>query len=131
MRLLLDTRALLWFYLGDPQLSPTALAAIVDPDNDKAVSPASFWEIAIKLSIGKYALYEPYDDFIQHAIHDNGFDILAIEPSHTSALVALPFHHKDPFDRILIAQAAAEDLILLTTDAKIPRYASERFRVLS
>ena len=68
MRLLLDSHALLWFYLGDAQLSPTARAAIEDPNNAKAVSPASYWEIAIKLRLGKYQLTETYDEFIQHAI---------------------------------------------------------------
>jgi PIN domain nuclease of toxin-antitoxin system len=124
--LLLDTQALLWFYLGDPQLSPAAQAAIVDPDNAKSVSPASFWEIAIKLSIGKYALKEPYDDFIQHAIRDNGFDILAIEPRHTAALVTLPFHHKDPFDRLLAAQAIVEGIGIVSSDAILDKYGVRR-----
>jgi PIN domain nuclease of toxin-antitoxin system len=126
VRLLLDTQALLWFYLGDPQLSPAAQAAIVDPDNTKSVSPASFWEIAIKLSIGKYALKEPYDDFIQHAIHDNGFDILAIEPRHTAALVTLPFDHKDPFDRLLAAQAIVEGIGIVSSDAILDKYGVRR-----
>ena len=94
MRLLLDTHALLWFYLNDPQLSARAMALILDSANVKLISPASYWEIAIKVNIGKYALNVSYDEFIQEAIHDNGFEILPIEPRHTSAVVALPRHHK-------------------------------------
>jgi PIN domain nuclease of toxin-antitoxin system len=76
VRLLLDTHTLLWFYLGDAQLSGRASALILDPGNSKVISPASYWEIAIKVSLGKYVLNEPYEDLIQHAIFDNGFDIL-------------------------------------------------------
>ena len=126
MILLLDTQAWLWFYLADPQLSPTALAAILDPDNVKSVSPASFWEIAIKVSIGKYALKEPYDEFIQHAIFDNGFDVLPIEPRHTAALITLPFHHKDPFDRLMVAQALVEGIGIVSSDAILDRYGVRR-----
>jgi PIN domain nuclease of toxin-antitoxin system len=86
VRLLLDTHTLLWFYLGDPQLSRAAEAAIVDPVNAKLVSPASYWEIAIKLSMKKYTLHVPFEKFIQEAVFDNGFEILPIEPRHTTAL---------------------------------------------
>lgn len=81
MRLLLDTHALLWFYLDDPQLSRTAKAAIVDLGNVKRVSPASLWEIAIKLSMKRYILHVSYEAFIQEAILDNGFEILPISPA--------------------------------------------------
>lgn len=81
MKVLLDTHALLWFYLGDPQLSGAARTAITDPGNSKLVSPASYWELAIKMSLGKYVLTESYDEFIQHAIFDNGFAILRPNPN--------------------------------------------------
>ncbi len=126
MKLLLDTHSWLWFYLGDAQLSPVAQAAIVDPANTKFVSPASFWEIAIKVSLGKYTLNESYDDFIQHAILDNGFDILAIEPRHTAPLVTLPYHHKDPFDRLMIAQAIVESLSIVGADTMFDNYGVTR-----
>ena len=126
MRLLLDTHALLWFYLNDPQLSARAMALILDSANVKLVSPASYWEIAIKVNIGKYALKVPYHEFIQEAIHDNGFEILPIEPRHTSALVALPRHHNDPFDRLLIAQAIIENVSILSVDAIFDNYAVSR-----
>ena len=122
MRLLLDTHALLWFYLGDPQLSPAAQTATVDPANAKLVSPASFWEIAIKVSIGKYGLNETYEDFIQHAIFDNGFEILAIEPRHAAAVAIMPYHHKDPFDRMLIAQTIVEGIRIVSADTIVDQY---------
>ena len=82
MKLLLDTHTLLWFALGDAQLSAPARQLIEDPANTKFVSPASYWEIAIKISIGKYALLEPYETFFDRAIRQNGFLILPIEPRH-------------------------------------------------
>ena len=122
MRLLLDTHTLLWFYLDDTQLSAPAKTAILDPGNAKLVSPASYWEVAIKVSLGKYALHESYEDFVQHAIFDNGFDVLPIEPRHTAALTRLPFHHRDPFDRLLIAQALVERTPLLSADGAFDPY---------
>ena len=122
MRLLLDTHTLLWFYLGDPQLSSTARGLIDDPANTKLVSPASYWELAIKVSLGKYVLTESYDDFVQHAIFDNGFVILPVEPRHTAALIPLPHHHKDPFDRLLVAQVVVEGIPLVSGDSLLDRY---------
>jgi PIN domain nuclease of toxin-antitoxin system len=122
VRLLLDTHTLLWFYLGDAQLSGRASALILDPGNSKVISPASYWEIAIKVSLGKYVLNEPYEDLIQHAIFDNGFDILPIVPRHTAVLTRLPFHHKDPFDRLIIAQAQVEGIPVVGADAVFDQY---------
>ena len=103
MRLLLDTHALLWFYLSDRRLSARALALMSDPSNIMLVSPASYWEIAIKMNSGKYALTVPHDEFIREAIDDDGFEILSIEPRHTAANLSMPRHHNDPFDRLLIS----------------------------
>jgi PIN domain nuclease of toxin-antitoxin system len=122
MRLLLDTHTLLWFALNDPQLSAAAMTAIMDPVNEKLVSPASYWEIAIKISVKKYALAQPYEDFMHHAIDRNGFHYLHIEPRHTAALIALPYHHRDPFDRLLVAQALVEALPLVSGDAALDSY---------
>jgi PIN domain nuclease of toxin-antitoxin system len=122
VRLLLDTHALLWFYLGDSQLSRPAQDSIIDPNNIKLISPASYWEIAIKLSIQKYTLKVSYDEFIQEAVFDNGFEILPIEPRHTAALISLTFHHKDPFDRMLIAQATVEGIPIVSVDSKFDPY---------
>ena len=92
MKLLLDTHVVLWFYLADPQLSATASVAIMDPTNEKWVSPASYWEIAIKISIGKYAVAQPYEDFWRNAIDANGFQVLHILPRHTTLLTTMPYH---------------------------------------
>jgi PIN domain nuclease of toxin-antitoxin system len=126
LRLLLDTHTLLWFTLGDPQLSSTALTLINDLGNDKLVSPASYWEIAIKISIGKLALHQPYENFIDRGIHQNGFEILPIEPRHTGRVAILPFHHKDPFGRLLIAQALTDDIAIVGVDPVFDHYGVRR-----
>ncbi|MBV8126515.1 MAG: type II toxin-antitoxin system VapC family toxin [Planctomycetaceae bacterium] len=126
MRLLLDTHTLLWFALTDPQLSGTATSLIIDPDNEKLVSPASYWEIAIKISIKKYALSKSYEIFMDEAIDKNGFGYLHIEPKHTAALTTLPFHHKDPFDRLLIAQAIIEGIPIISGDTVLDSYPVKR-----
>ena len=99
MRLLLDSHTLLWFVLNDPSLSRAADTVITDPANDIVVSPATYWEIAIKIRKGKLDLFAPYDDFMQRGIQGNDFEILPIETQHTSLLTKMPFHHNDPFDR--------------------------------
>lgn len=126
MKLLLDTHALLWFYLADERLSENAKAAILDRSSEVYVSPASYWEIAIKVSLGKYQLNESYSDFIQNAIFANGFKILQVDPAHTEKVVHLPFHHKDPFDRLLIAQASVEQMSLLSNDEIFDQYLVKR-----
>ena len=126
MRLLLDTHALVWYVLGDSKLTATAQAAIQNVSNEVYYSPASYWEIAIKLSLGKYTLNESFDDFLQHAIFDNGFAILPIKPKHAAALARLPFHHKDPFDRMLAAQALVEGTHLVSSDNVFDQYGVPR-----
>jgi len=123
MNLLLDTHTLLWFVLGEAHLNAAARQLIEDATNPKFVSPATYWEIAIKISIGKYALNEPYETFIDRAIRQNGFFILPIEPRHTALLINMPFHHRDPFDRLLIAQAQIEGLAIMTIDRAFRAYA--------
>ena len=122
MRLLLDTHTFLWFLLDDPQLSTTVRNLMIEPTNDIEVSPATYWEIAIKISIGKYELPEPYDIFIEREITTNDFRILPIEPKHTAVLTTLPFHHRDPFDRLLIAQAMVEAIPILSIDPAFDAY---------
>jgi PIN domain nuclease of toxin-antitoxin system len=126
VRLLLDTHAFLWFVLGDPRLVQTALDQIQDPAQVKLVSPASYWEIAIKISLGKYTLNEPYEAFMQRGIFGNGFSILPIEPKHTAALTTMPFHHRDPFDRLIVAQALVEQVPILSIDAVLDAYGISR-----
>ncbi len=122
MRILLDTHAFLWFILDDPKLSRVAKQRIVDPDAAVLVSPASYWEIAIKISLGKYALPEPYALFMERELARNDFAILPIEPKHTALLTDLPFHHRDPFDRLLVAQAKAEGMPLVSCDDTLDAY---------
>jgi PIN domain nuclease of toxin-antitoxin system len=126
MRLLLDTHAFLWYALNDPQLSSSARGLILDPSNEVLVSPASYWEIAIKIGVGKYALHEPYETFMQRGIFGNGFDILPIELKHTAVLTMLPFHHRDPFDRLLVAQAMVEQVPILGADTVFDAYPVSR-----
>lgn len=122
MRLLLDTHTFLWFVEDDPKLSATAKTVIEDPANDILVSPATYWEITIKVSIGKYVLARPFLPFIEDQIAINRFGILPITPAHTAGLIGLPFHHKDPFDRLLVAQAIAENIPLVTCDKHLLLY---------
>ena len=122
MRVLLDTHAFLWFVLGDAKLSHTARSYIEEPQNDKLISPASYWEIAIKISLGKYILPQSYEDFMREGIDGNGFIILPIGPRHTAAVADLPFHHRDPFDRLIIAQAKIEQIAVVSADSDFDAY---------
>ena len=126
MRMLLDTHAFLWFILDDPQLSSTARNLIADSANDVDVSPASYWEIAIKIKLGKYSLPFPYSPFIESQISANDFRILTIEPRHTSLLTTMPLHHKDPFDRLLVAQAQCDDIPIVSIDPQLDSYGVKR-----
>jgi len=126
MRVLLDTHAWLWFVLGDNALSSAARSLIEDPGNDKLISPASYWETAIKISLKKYALPQPYEQFIDHATTGQGFVVLPILPSHTAALIALPMYHRDPFDRLLVAQSLVEGIPLVSHDAQLDAYGIQR-----
>jgi PIN domain nuclease of toxin-antitoxin system len=128
VKLLLDTHVLLWYTTNDPQLSKVAESAIVDSANDVFMSPASYWEIAIKVSIGKLVLHQPYEDFVDACINRYGFVILPVEPRHTARVAALPFppNHKDPFDRLIIAQALVEGMSVVSADSKLDPYGVTR-----
>jgi PIN domain nuclease of toxin-antitoxin system len=117
VRLLLDTQALLW-WLGDRELTKQARDAIADPSNVVAVSAATAWEIGIKKALGK--LRAPDDLAAQ--LSDGGFTPLPISIAHGLAAGALPHHHDDPFDRMLIAQAMTEGLTLVTRDERFAAY---------
>ena len=121
MEYLLDTHSFLWFINGDEQLSEKAKTAIQDPYATKYVSIVSFWEIAIKISLGKIKLDMAYQDLQQH-VSVNGFDILPITFEHTIELTTLDFHHRDPFDRIIIAQALIEKFVLISKDSNFDKY---------
>jgi PIN domain nuclease of toxin-antitoxin system len=126
MRLLLDTHAFLWFILDDPRLSLTARNLIGDAANEVEVSPASYWEIAIKIKLGKYALPQPYQQFVETQIEVNDFRILPIEPKHTALLTTMPLHHRDPFDRLIVAQAITEGTPIVGVDPELDAYGVKR-----
>ncbi len=104
MNPLLDAHALLWFLNDDPQLVPNAKALIEDPANRKLVSIATCWEIAIKVGLKRLDLGESATTFLPRQLSINKFDFFGIELSHATFIETLPMHHKDPFDRLLIAQ---------------------------
>ena len=126
MTLLLDTHTLLWFLKNDPQLSASAKAAIENSANRKLVSIVSCWEIAIKAGLGKLKLGEPTAVLLSREIPANSFDLLPISLAHVTAVETLPAHHKDPFDRLLIAQTLAESVTLVSNDAKFDAYGIAR-----
>lgn len=126
MRLLLDTHSFLWFILGDGRCSQRARDLIEDESNEKWLSPASHWELAIKISIGKYQLAQPFEQVFDKALSDNGFRILAIETKHTAVLTSLRFHHRDPFDRLMIAQAISERMDVVSADGTWDAYPISR-----
>ena len=126
MRLLADTHAVYWYAAADPQLSSTARTRIEDPANEILLSPASYWEMAIKVSLGKWVLHRPYEEFIDVCLNQYGFVILPVEPKHTAALTTLPFHHRDPFDRLIVAQAIVEAIPVISADTQLDAYGINR-----
>ena len=117
MDILLDTHVLLWYVAGDARLQPSHRILITDNAHPKFVSIASLWEIAIKTSAGKLAAVGPLDNLVPANI-----GILPVELAHLLRLQTLPYHHRDPFDRLLIAQALAENLAVISTDQHFAAY---------
>jgi PIN domain nuclease of toxin-antitoxin system len=126
LRLLLDTHSFLWFLSGDARLSSAARTAITDPESRVWISAAGLWEIAIKTSLGKLKLRQPFDDFIPRQLALHRIDVLGIELGHLATVGRLPFHHRDPFDRLLAAQSLVEDLTIVSLDAAFDAYGVER-----
>ena len=126
MNLLLDTHTLLWFLRDDPTLSATAKAMILDPANQKFVSVASCWEIAIKATRKKLGLSEPSGVLLARELPRNGFDLLAIELRHVTHVELLAEHHKDPFDRLLTAQSLLEGIPMVSVDPQLDPYGVTR-----
>ena len=121
MNLLLDTHVLLGS-ITSRRLSPAADAVFLDPRNALFLSAASYWEICIKLSLGKLILPGNWPEVIELARSVNDIRWLPIEPRHCQAVLELSHHHRDPFDRLLIAQARVEGLTLLSADPNLGRY---------
>jgi len=122
MTILLDTHAFLWWITDDPQLSGTAQALIRDPQNTLLLSAASAWEIAIKVALGKLPLPEPPDVYVPRQMALNRVSPLSISMEHSLGVFALPMHHRDPFDRILIAQSRSLNIPLLSADPLVKAY---------
>jgi PIN domain nuclease of toxin-antitoxin system len=117
---LLDTHTFLWFVMGNPRITPKLRAQI--EDNENFVSIVSIWEIAITNGIGKLNLEVSFDNFIDQQIITNGIQILDIKLEHLKVLTTLPLYHRDPFDRILIAQSIMEDIVLVSADSVFSLY---------
>lgn len=120
--LLLDTHALLWLLFADPRLSNTAEAAIADPTTEKSISMASLWEIAIKTQIGKLRLGMELETFFINEIEGRTVTVIPIELRDLLAYSALPLLHRDPFDRLLVAQATCRNLQIVSADPQIAAY---------
>ena len=121
MKVLLDTHTFLWFLGGSSELSKQARTFIENPEHEKYISIASFWEIAIKNSLGKLTLDVPFAELKTEVIK-NSFQILPITFQDTLQLTTLPFHHRDPFDRIIISQAIGNKLMLVSCDSNFSSY---------
>ena len=121
MNLLLDTDVMLWFVAGDARLVRRARQAIEAKDTVNHISMASWWEIAIKCSLGKLRIDDPLDEFMKQRTGE-GFRLLPVEPQHLHSLVELPFHHRDPFDRLIVCQAMVENMAICTGDENFRRY---------
>lgn len=122
MKFLLDTNTFLWWTTNDNQLSRKASKLIKNSDNDIYLSSASCWEIAIKHNLGKITLPENLESFIAEQLFINHFEPLQIEIQHALNVANLPYHHKDPFDRILVSQSQISELTLITNDRLIKQY---------
>ena len=122
MRILLDTHAMLWWLAGDPKLSPAARELIADGANTLVWSMASSWEIAIKVGLGRLGLGRSLTELYGDIVSGQGVELLAISHEHCDRVAGLPLHHRDPFDRMLVAQAEAEGVPILSADPKLARY---------
>lgn len=121
MRTIIDTHILIWFLEGNPTLSKSRRQFIAAAQNEIFVSIASLWEIAVKISIGKLALAKPISDVIKQITAEN-IEILPISTDHILKVSSLPFHHRDPFDRIIIAQSQIENLPIIKGDTDFANY---------
>ena len=126
MKYLLDTHALLWFLAGDIKLSVRARQLIEDSNHEIFISIVSLWEIAIKVSLEKVVLGKPFEDLLPEQLHLNSIEILPITVGSLIKLTTLPFHHRDPFDRLIIAQAFVEGVPIIGVDAAFDAYGISR-----
>jgi PIN domain nuclease of toxin-antitoxin system len=126
MKLLLDTHSFLWFISGSDRISVTARGLIEDSSNQPLLSIASLWEMAIKVSLGRLKLARSFEELIPEQMSLNGIEVLDIQIKHVAEVAQLPFHHRDPFDRLLIAQAKVEGTPIVGADEKFDAYTITR-----
>jgi PIN domain nuclease of toxin-antitoxin system len=126
VRVLLDTHVWLWMQAEPEKLNQSARTLIEDARNELLFSAASVWEIAIKVRAGKLQIPEPVPRYVASRMQSSGVSALAVSHSHAAGVADLPGHHRDPFDRLLIAQALAEGVPILSSDAQLDAYDSER-----
>ncbi len=126
MKYLLDTHSLIWFISGDPQLSTHARNLMDNEDNELFISIGSLWEMAIKFSVGKLNLSQPFPEMFPDQLVCNSIEILGINVDHLVALCILPFHRRDPFDRLMITQSIVEQLPIISADSAFDEYGVQR-----
>ena len=126
MKYLLNTHTVLWFLKGDKKLSDKARRLIDSPRNSKFLSIVSLWEIAVKVSLGKLVLDKSFERLFPEQLYFNRIEVLDITVDSLIKLTTLPFHHRDPFDRLIIAQALVEELPIIGTDAAFDAYGISR-----
>jgi PIN domain nuclease of toxin-antitoxin system len=122
MSLLLDTHTFLWFVNDDPRLSNHLKDLIENENNICYLSVASLWEMSIKYNLGKLTLAPSYEEFVEREVIASSINLLNIELEHLKINATLPFHHRDPFDRIIIAQSIAENIPVITVDSVFNKY---------
>lgn len=127
MKILLDTHPFLWWIADDPRLISKHKDRLEDSQQEIFLSMASLWEMAIKVSLGKLNLGVDFKKFFKEYIQDSTLELLPIQSTHLLELANLPFHHKDPFDRLLLCQAKAEGMVLMTKDKKFKKYKGIKF----
>ncbi|MCY2968610.1 MAG: type II toxin-antitoxin system VapC family toxin [Planctomycetota bacterium] len=126
MRVLLDSHILIWA-LDDPsKLSVTAIRTLQDPANEMVISAGTMWELSIKIALGKLTLSLPFREFLNKAIAALGLVVLPITLDHADRQSGLPFHHRDPFDRLLAAQSLVEGITIISADAIFDQYGVKR-----
>jgi PIN domain nuclease of toxin-antitoxin system len=126
VRLLFDTHALIWFAEDSSELSEPARTAFADGADEVFCSVASIWEMAIKLSLGKLKMSVRLDGSFERLLERNGFRLIPVEYAHAARVAALPWHHRDPFDRLLVAQAMVEGMALISHDEQLDAYGIHR-----
>lgn len=126
MRLLLDTHTFIWYVTDNPRLSANVKLLIEDENNEKLVSMASIWEMAIKHSIGRLNFSLPFMEFVRQQLSVSNIGLLEINLDHIEVVASLPLHHRDPFDRLIIAQSIVEQIPILSVDAIFDAYAIAR-----